>query len=46
LITTEQFENIKLVCKDKIWFENRLKTYKTTDTQGFKAWIDEYNYDW
>ena len=46
LITDEQFETIKQVCKDKVWFENRLKTYKTSDTKGFKAWIDEYNYDW
>jgi hypothetical protein len=46
LIAAEQFENIKLVCKDKEWFEYRLKTYKTTDTKGFKEWIDEYNYDW
>ena len=46
LITEEQFETIKQVCKDKEWFENRLKTYKTTDTKGFRAWIDEYNYDW
>jgi len=45
-ITVEQFEIIELVCKDKEWFETRLKTYKTTDTKGFKAWIDEYNYDW
>ena len=46
LITNEQFENIKLVCKDYSWFEYRLKTYKTTDIKGFKEWIDEYNYDW
>jgi hypothetical protein len=46
LITDEQFEIIKAVCKDKDWFENRLKTYKTTDTKGFKTWIDEYDYDW
>jgi hypothetical protein len=46
LITDEQFETLKQVCKDKEWFENRLKTYKTTDTKGFKDWIDEYNYDW
>ena len=46
LITDEQIEIIKLVCKDKEWFETRLKTYKTTDTKGFKEWIDEYNYDW
>ncbi|NQU55323.1 MAG: hypothetical protein HQ522_22625 [Bacteroidetes bacterium] len=45
-ITVEQFEKIKQVCKDKDWFENRLKTYKTTDRNAFKEWIDEYNYDW
>ena len=45
-ITNEQFEKIKQVCKDKNWFENRLKTYKTTDTEGFRKWIEEYNYDW
>jgi hypothetical protein len=46
LITDVQFETIKLVCKDKVWFENRLKTYKSSDTKSFRAWIDEYNYDW
>jgi hypothetical protein len=46
LITAEQFENIKLVCKDYTWFEYRLKTYNTADIKGFKEWIDEYNYDW
>ncbi len=46
LITEEQFEIIKQVCKDKAWFENRLKTYKTSDTKNFKKWIDEFNYDW
>lgn len=45
-ITIGQFENIKQVCKDKNWFENRLKTYKTADGNDFKKWIDEYNYDW
>ena len=45
-ITIEQFEKIKQVCKDKNWFENRLKTYKTTNTEGFRKWIEEYNYDW
>ncbi len=45
-ITAEQFEAIELVCNDKAWFENRLKTYKTTDTKGLQKWIDEYNYDW
>jgi hypothetical protein len=46
LITDEQFEAIKQVCKDKEWFETRLKTYKTSDGKDFKDWIDEYNYDW
>ena len=45
-ISIGQFEKIKQVCKDKDWFENRLKTYKTTDREGFSKWIDEYNYDW
>jgi len=45
-IDMEQFEKIKQVCKDKHWFENRLKTYKTADGNAFKKWIDEYNYDW
>jgi hypothetical protein len=45
-ITAEQFENIELVCNNKSWFENRLNTYKTTDTKDLKLWINEYNYDW
>lgn len=45
-ITNEQFEKIKQVCKDKHWFEHRLKTYKTAEGNAFKKWIDEYNYDW
>ena len=45
-ITPEQFDEIKQVCKDKEWFENRLKTYKTVDRDGFREWIEEYNYDW
>lgn len=45
-ITIEQFEKIKQVCKDKDWFENRLKTYKSADMNAFKKWIEEYNYDW
>ena len=45
-ITIEQFEKIKQVCKDKDWFENRLKTYKTANGEIFKEWINEYNYDW
>jgi hypothetical protein len=45
-ITNEQLEKIKQVCKDKNWFEHRLKTYKTAEGNAFKKWIDEYNYDW
>ncbi len=44
-ITAEKFEEIKLVCKDKAWFEHRLKTYNTAKREDFKEWIDEYNYD-
>lgn len=46
LISLKKFENIKSVCKDKDWFENRLKTYKTADGEKFREWIEEYNYDW
>lgn len=45
LISTERFEEIKGVCKDKDWFENRLKTYKTARDENFREWIEEYNYD-
>lgn len=45
-ITDEQFEKIKQVCKEKNWFEHRLKTYKTANGDDFKKWIEEYNYDW
>jgi hypothetical protein len=44
-ITIEQLDDIKKVCKDKDWFENRMKTYKTTSSDDFKKWIAEYNYD-
>lgn len=44
--TKDQFEDIKQVCKDKDWFEKRLKTYKTADGEKFRKWIEEYNYDW
>lgn len=46
LITADQFEGIKEVCKDKDWFEKRLKTYKTAKGEDFREWIEEYNYDW
>ncbi len=45
-ITSAQFEKIKQVCKDKEWFENRLKTYKTAEGDDFRMWIEDYNYDW
>ena len=45
-ITIAQFEKIKQVCKDKDWFNNRLKTYKTDDLEKFREWIKEYNYEW
>ena len=44
-ISIEQFDDIKQVCKNKDWFEHRLKTYKTTNGEDFKKWIEEYNYD-
>lgn len=45
LIDTESLKEIKDTCKDKDWFEMRLSTYFQTDTDGFRDWIDEYNYD-
>ncbi len=46
LISKESFEEIKNVCKDKVWFEKRLETYKTAEGEAFREWIEEYNYDW
>ena len=46
LIPKEQYESIINTCKDKDWFEKRLKTYKTAKGENFKEWIEEYNYDW
>ena len=46
LISIEQYESLIHTCKDKVWFENRLKTYKTAEGDNFKEWIQEYNYDW
>ena len=45
LISTEQYESIINTCKDKGWFEKRLKTFKTAKGESFREWIDEYNYD-
>ena len=44
-ISIEQLEEIKQVCKDKDWFENRIKTYKTANGEDFRKWIADYNYD-
>ena len=44
-ISIEQLEEIKQVCKDKNWFENRLKTYKTAKDIEFRKWVEDYNYD-
>lgn len=46
LIAEKQFESIINTCKDKDWFEKRLKTYKTAKGDNFREWIEEYNYDW
>jgi len=45
-ILEEELEEIKNVCKDKKWFDYRLKTYHTAQGEAFRRWIEEYNYDW
>ncbi len=40
-----QLKEIKEVCKDKAWFEMRLKTYFEAEGDEFYKWIQEYNYD-
>ena len=45
-ISEEQLSEIKVVCKDKAWFETRLKTYFEAQGDDFYKWIQEYNYDW
>jgi len=45
-ISKEHLQEIKAVCKDKAWFEMRLKTYYEAQGDDFYKWIEEYNYDW
>lgn len=45
-ISKEHLQEIKAVCKDKAWFEMRIKTYFETQEDDFYKWIEEYNYDW
>jgi len=44
-ISKEELSEIKEVCRDKAWFEMRLKTYFETQGDDFYEWIQEYNYD-
>ncbi len=44
-ISKEELREIKEVCKDKAWFEMRLKTYFEAQGDDFYKWIQEYNYD-
>ncbi|MBP9019485.1 MAG: hypothetical protein KBG04_06690 [Bacteroidales bacterium] len=44
-ISKEHLNEINEVCKDKAWFEMRLKTYFSADGDDFYEWIQEYNYD-
>jgi len=44
-ISQEKLSKIKEVCKDKAWFEMRLKTYFESRGDDFYEWIEEYNYD-
>jgi len=45
-ISKETLEEIKSVCKDKKWFEMRLKAYFNKNREDFYDWIEEYNYDY
>ncbi|MFQ6112914.1 MAG: hypothetical protein ACE5NG_02365 [bacterium] len=44
-ISKEHLVEIKEVCKDKAWFEMRLKTYFEAQGDDFYQWLQEYNYD-
>jgi site-specific recombinase XerD len=44
-ISAEALKGIKSVCKDKEWFEMRLKTYSEAEGDKFYDWLREYNYD-
>ena len=45
-ISKVHLQEIKEVCKDRAWFEMRLKTYFKAEGDDFYKWIEEYNYDW
>lgn len=45
-ISKGQLGEIKDVCKDKAWFEMRLRTYFEAQGDDFYDWIQEYNYEW
>ena len=44
-ISKGQLSEIKEVCKDREWFEMRLKTYFNCKREDFIEWLQEYNYD-
>ncbi|MCD4784409.1 MAG: hypothetical protein K8T10_11365 [Candidatus Eremiobacteraeota bacterium] len=44
-VSKDTLEEINSVCKDKKWFEMRLKTYHKAGRENFYDWIQEYNYD-
>ncbi|MCD6474615.1 MAG: hypothetical protein J7K47_06930 [Thermoplasmata archaeon] len=44
-ISNEQLSEIKEVCKDKAWFEMRLKTYFEAEGDAFYEWLREYDYE-
>jgi len=45
-ISRDHLSELKGVCRDTAWFEMRLRTYFESDSEGFREWIEEYNYDW
>ncbi|KAA0004384.1 MAG: hypothetical protein FE044_00125 [Thermoplasmata archaeon] len=44
-ISKEQLNEIKEVCKDKSWFEMRLKTYFEAQGGDLYEWLREYDYE-
>jgi hypothetical protein len=44
-ISKEKLAEIKVVCRDKAWFEMRLKSYLEAEDDDFPCWIKEHNYD-
>jgi len=45
-ISKGDLREIKEVCRDKAWFEMRLRTYFESEGNDFYEWLEEYNYEY